>query len=212
LGTPASFFTTYPIPTMARTKAFDEATVLRRARDLFWEQGYRATSIQELEVATGLSRSSIYRFFGGKRSLYDRTLEDYQRDSLAGMREILAASGSLRTRLRALFNRILEAKAKPGSNCSSGCYIVNSTTELATTCQDNFRFVNNNREKFVALFTEAIREAQQREEISGEADPVAHANLLFTGYSGLQVVTKTGMPAQELSATIDQLLSGLDWT
>lgn len=196
---------------MARTKGFDEATVLQRARDLFWEQGYKATSIQELEVATGLSRSSIYRFFGGKRSLYDQTLEAYQKENLRGMREILAAPGNLRTRLQALFNRILEAKTKPGNNCSAGCYIVNSTTELATTCPDNFGFVATNRKKFVAVLTEAIRQAQATGEIAASADPLAQANLLFVGYNGLQVVTKTGMPNEELSATIEQLLSGLAW-
>ena len=212
LGAPAFYFVTYPLLTMARTKAFDEATVLQRARDLFWEQGYKATSIQELEVATGLSRSSIYRFFGGKRSLYDQTLEAYQQENLLGMGKILAAPGNLRTRLRALFDRILQAKTKPGNNCSPGCYIVNSTTELATTCPDNFSFVANNRKKFVALLTKAIREAQKNGEIAPEADPVAQANLIFIGYSGLQVVTKTGISSDDLSATIDQLLSGLDWT
>lgn len=196
---------------MARTKAFDEATVIQRARDLFWEQGYQATSIQELEVATGLSRSSIYRFFGGKRALYERTLAEYQRENLRGMKEFLAAPGDLRTRLRALFHRILDVETKPGNNCSAGCYIVNSTTELATTCPDTFSFVATNREKFVHLLTEAFREAQERGEVSPAVDPVTQANLIFVGYNGLQVVTKTGIAPEALSATIDQLLTGLDW-
>ncbi len=59
---------------MARTREFDENVVLERARDLFWEQGYTATSIQDLEKALGISRSSIYASFGSKRALYDKTL------------------------------------------------------------------------------------------------------------------------------------------
>ena len=67
---------------MPRETAFDETIILERARDLFWEKGYTATSIQDLEQALGIRRSSIYNTFGGKRQLYDRTLAQYQEENL----------------------------------------------------------------------------------------------------------------------------------
>ena len=54
---------------MARPKDYDRDDVLISARDLFWEQGYEATSITELEERTGLNRSSLYREFGSKYGL-----------------------------------------------------------------------------------------------------------------------------------------------
>ncbi|MGB3800443.1 MAG: helix-turn-helix domain-containing protein, partial [Lewinella sp.] len=84
---------------MARTKEFDEDTVLNKARDLFWERGYNATSIQDLEGYLGISRSSIYRFFGGKRELYDRTLARYQEENFQRLREQLGKSQDLKTDL-----------------------------------------------------------------------------------------------------------------
>ena len=62
---------------MARPKGYDRDTVLLAARDLFWEQGYHATSIAELEQSTGLNRSSIYQEFGSKHGLFEAALECY---------------------------------------------------------------------------------------------------------------------------------------
>ena len=44
---------------MARTKCFDRDAVLDRAMELFWEQGFEATSVQELVEATGINRGSM---------------------------------------------------------------------------------------------------------------------------------------------------------
>ena len=59
---------------MARTKAFDERRALIAAMLVFWEKGYEATSMQDLEQAMGLRRTSIYNAFGNKRSLFGRVM------------------------------------------------------------------------------------------------------------------------------------------
>ena len=48
---------------MGRTATFDRADAVRAARGVFWNQGYEATSIPDLEQATGLKRSSLYHAF-----------------------------------------------------------------------------------------------------------------------------------------------------
>ena len=62
---------------MPRTRSFDDAAVVRAAREVFWVKGYPDTSISDLEEATGLNRSSIYSAFGSKRKLFDRVVEDF---------------------------------------------------------------------------------------------------------------------------------------
>jgi TetR/AcrR family transcriptional repressor of nem operon len=64
---------------MGRARQFDEDTALGAAMHLFWEKGYSATSIQDLEQATGLKRTSIYNTFGNKRRLFQKTLVLYRR-------------------------------------------------------------------------------------------------------------------------------------
>ena len=63
---------------MPRAKEFTPDTVLEQAMELFWEQGYEATSAQDLVDHTGLSRSSLYNTFGSKQELYLRALDHYR--------------------------------------------------------------------------------------------------------------------------------------
>lgn len=62
---------------MARTRSFDPIAAVRAARTAFWDVGYEAASIPDLEAATGLSRSSIYNTFGSKRGLFDAAVQNY---------------------------------------------------------------------------------------------------------------------------------------
>ena len=62
---------------MGRTRQFDEDKALAAAMHLFWEKGFSATSMQDLEQATGLKRTSIYNTFGNKRLLFQKTLALY---------------------------------------------------------------------------------------------------------------------------------------
>ena len=63
---------------MARTKAFDDDWVLEQAMRAFWAGGYAATSVQDLEQATGLGRGSLYNAFGDKDALMLAALERYR--------------------------------------------------------------------------------------------------------------------------------------
>ncbi len=49
---------------IARSKAFDPEEALERALDLFWRQGYEATSVAHLVGRLGISRASLYDTFG----------------------------------------------------------------------------------------------------------------------------------------------------
>lgn len=60
-----------------RPRSFDETDVLDIAKDLFWEQGYEATSIKDLTEAMGMTPPSLYAAFGSKEALYGRVLDRY---------------------------------------------------------------------------------------------------------------------------------------
>ena len=75
---------------MARPRSFDTATAVRAARQVFWTRVSEATSLPDLEAATGLRRSSLYQAFGSKRGLFDAAVASYLdevvRPLLAGLR------------------------------------------------------------------------------------------------------------------------------
>ena len=53
----------------------DEA--LMKAMNLFWRQGYAATSIADLVACMGIGRGSLYNEFGDKHGLFVRALRLY---------------------------------------------------------------------------------------------------------------------------------------
>jgi len=55
---------------VARPRQFDEEKIIAAVRDLFWRQGYAATSLDDLMQVTGLGKGSIYGAFGDKRNLF----------------------------------------------------------------------------------------------------------------------------------------------
>ena len=62
---------------MARNKAFEPEERLEKAKCLFWQKGYNATSMQDLVETMGLNRGSIYDTYGDKHSLFLQCLQSY---------------------------------------------------------------------------------------------------------------------------------------
>lgn len=52
------------------------------ATRLFLERGYEATSVDDLVVASGLHRGSLYKAFGSKRGIFLAALEHLVREEL----------------------------------------------------------------------------------------------------------------------------------
>lgn len=196
---------------MPRTKTFDDQAVLHKARDLFWERGYNATSIQDLEAHLGISRSSLYRFFGGKRALYDQTLLAYQTENLSRLKQVLSATSDVRKTLTDLFQHTAKQVHPECQSTARGCYIVNATTEMANSCSEALSFVAQNRDQFVAIMRMALARAQQANQLSATAQLDELANFLFLCYNGLQVVVQTQMDRQQLAKTVKLGIDGLPW-
>jgi len=197
---------------MARTKEFDEQAVLEKARDLFWERGYTATSIRDLEKHLGISRSSIYLFFGGKRELYDRTLTAYREENMTRLAKELQEAPNLRQALIDLFTTTARQSYPDCKSQARGCYVVNATTEMANSCSDALRFVAENRQQFVAIMQAALARAQEQGKLDKQANPIELANYLFVCYNGLQVVVQTNIEREALVKAVLRSVEGLPWT
>src|SRR5258706_15807861 len=63
-----------------RPRSFDRDKALERAMQVFWKQGYEATSIQDLTRAMGINPPSLYAAFGDKERLFMEAVERYERE------------------------------------------------------------------------------------------------------------------------------------
>src|SRR6185369_10477201 len=71
-----------------RPRAYEPEVALARALDVFWREGFAATSLDDLSAATGMNRPSLYGAFGDKRELYIKSYESYRDRARVRMAEV----------------------------------------------------------------------------------------------------------------------------
>lgn len=93
---------------MARPREFDHDSVVAAAADLFLQNGFEGTSMRDLIARTGLSSSSIYAAFGGKRGLYLAALKHAAVLERAQVEAALEGPGGVVGGLKALYAGLTE--------------------------------------------------------------------------------------------------------
>lgn len=192
---------------MPKVELFDRDKVLAKATEVFWEKGYHGTSMQDLVDAMKINRSSIYNSFKDKFSLYFETLKRYQQtEQSKSYRQLLQAG----TPLQAIHHFFEAVIPKKGSKDSSrGCYLVNCTTELDQQNDEIHQFLVANKQGFMSLFADLIRQAQSAKEIKNQEDPETLALYLFSSFSGLRVTSMITSDPKALKQVINHTLSVL---
>jgi TetR/AcrR family transcriptional regulator, transcriptional repressor for nem operon len=75
---------------VAGRRQFDEKATLERALEVFWAKGYGATSMQDIATASGVLRGSLYNAYQDKETLFLHVFEDYAKQFLAEVAQLLA--------------------------------------------------------------------------------------------------------------------------
>ena len=117
---------------MGRLPTFETTAVVTAARDLFWDRGYEATSIADLETVTGVNRSSLYHAFGSKRGLFDAAVQDYLDTVIRPRLSVLLGPTAGTAGLLAYVDGLRSAVAAvPDDSPRRGCLLVNCAAGLA---------------------------------------------------------------------------------
>lgn len=116
---------------MSRPKEFEVSPTLDLILDSFWGRGYEATSMSDLENATGLSRSSLYSTFGSKRQIFDAALARYNEETIQPTLSSLEAPTAGINELMQYFSTLSATFRREPALAVRGCLIVNTMVELA---------------------------------------------------------------------------------
>ena len=189
-----------------RHKEFDEATVLRQALDLFWRQGYGATSTDELLAAMQLNRGSLYHAFGSKQGVYERAVTAHVRESLAGLRALLEGAADPAGAIRELFRSLLH-RNEP-TDVARGCFFGNALAELTVTAPALQALSAQMLRGIEAAFAEAVARAQQAGTLVTAVPAADLARHLLTLWNGLYL-TRRLHPGPALEPAIELGLSVL---
>ena len=193
---------------MARTKEFDVDHALDQAMDIFWSQGYTATSLSDLILAMDISKSSFYATFGSKHDLFISTIDRYVASVTSQIVDAAKMDAPARKIIRALFDRAVERMLKLESR--RGCYLNNCAIEVSRTDVNAAKAVAQGLEIMEGAFLELVTRGQREGGIGVRHDARAIARYLTATVNGILVLGKANPDADKLYDIADVAMSALD--
>jgi len=142
---------------MTRAAPYDRETALDAAMALFWEKGYHATSLKDLEARLSMKPGSIYAAFTNKETLYLLTLERYFAASRAGFRNHMARATSPLAALADHFRSY--ARMRPDDMARRACMLTKTLVDTRATdpciAAASQEYMSAMQGEFAAAFTAA---------------------------------------------------------
>ena len=192
---------------MPRQKEFDPDQVLGDAMELFWEQGYEATSVEDLVGRMGINRFSLYDTFGSKHELFLQALDRYRKQMGSGILADLSNSDDGIPAIRRYFDSMIEHRTSPDGR--KACLIVNSIADKATEDRAVRSKCMQNVKMLEAAFRRAVERARDLGEIDVAQDPQQLAEYLTTNAMGLSVLAKADRRRQRLVRNVEMIMGTL---
>lgn len=186
---------------MPRHEQFDTNDVLMRAMNLFWRQGYQATSMTDLAKVMGLGRASIYNEFGNKHGLFVRALRHYDKVWRENWLADLTKSSSPRQAILDVFEAAIDACLADGSR--DGCLLINTALELSPHDPEVADIVTRAFTEMEAFFRTSVERGKALGEIRDTVAEERTASALLGLFIGLRVLVRS-RPEEPLLRSIMQ--------
>jgi TetR/AcrR family transcriptional regulator, transcriptional repressor for nem operon len=199
------YYIVYIILPMPRKIEFDRDTALTAAADVFWRQGYEATSIDDLTAHTGLGRASLYNSFTDKRGLLGEVVDHYQLAAREQLAQYLAKPGRARKTIELMMHDF--ASMRPDG--PQGCMCINLGLELGAQDAPLRGQVVAGLNRITDTFFALIRRAQAEGDIAPAADAGALSEGLMSGVVSLNALKRLNAPASQLKNIADIHISSL---
>jgi TetR/AcrR family transcriptional repressor of nem operon len=158
-----------------RRPGFDRDAVVAAAIVAFWDKGFEATTLSDLEAATGADRSSIYNSFGGKDGLYRSAAAAYVDSAEEVLFEPLYKGTGGVADIIEFLDRLAE-NLGAGTN-PAGCLIVNDMA-AAVDHESTNRYLARLEGGFRAALERASESAETNQDLNGQRQQVLTAATL----------------------------------
>ena len=189
-----------------RPRAFEPEVALAQAMDVFWTDGFAGASLDDVSVATGLNRPSLYGAFGDKRALYLKAYDQYRKRMNEQFQPMFAARDPLRTKLRRILTAALDLYLS-GPNGPRGCFTVLSAASEAIADPDLHGLVGEAIVGTDRAFGRLFADARATGELPEDADPRRLARVASATIHTLSIRARARIPRADLTPIIDDAVT-----
>jgi AcrR family transcriptional regulator len=191
-----------PAKARGRPRSFDRDEALERAMELFWRQGYEATSLADLTAAMGINPPSLYAAFGDKEHLFLAAVERYEnlgRGPGAGC--ILEDEPTARGAIERILKETAIELSKPSQ--PKGCMLITAATNCSAESAHVQRALAERRTAQKKHLKERIAKGIAGGELARGADAGALADFYATVLTGMSMQARDGATRKTLLATAE---------
>ncbi|MEB8386931.1 helix-turn-helix domain containing protein [Rhodobacteraceae bacterium KMM 6894] len=175
---------------------------------LFWDKGFHATSLKDLEATLRMKPGSIYAAFTSKENLYLLALERYFTKSRTGFRAHMARATSPLQGLADHFRSY--AKMRPDDMARRACMLTKTLVDTRSTdpaiAAASHDYMRAMQEEFAAAFT-AARDAG---ELPEDADPDRLARRFQANIAALRLALHQDMDAEDFTQLAEDMAGEVD--
>jgi len=194
-------------PSVPRQKEFDREQVLLDAMLVFRDQGYEATSIQDLVDRMGINRFSLYATFTSKRELFVEALETYYDRVAVPFFDRLQESGQGLAIIEAVLLELVH-RVKKGVS-SNGCLLCNSIAEVGARADARTaRIFEAYLKRVERDFRAAVERAKELGEVPDDVDAGSQAKILAAYSTGLLSMSKV-MSEREMRRSVRAVVAAI---
>lgn len=184
-----------PPAVAGRPRQFARSDALQIALEVFWRKGFVATSLDDLLLGMGLSKSSFYACFGSKRALYDEAIRAYADTFFDTMGDLAESAADPIAAVQAILAAMADTEGG-----AQGCFIVNTVTELALHDAQLTAYCKTHMTRMVEYVADLLVQGGFTPQLASDRAAAALA-LVF----GLVTLRKAGFPAQRLGELLAQV-------
>ena len=193
-----------------RPKKFERNAALADAAKVFWQQGYSATSMDDLGKAMGLNRPSIYNTFGNKETLYRESLAMFCGQLDHGIEQCISNTDDLQKGLIQFFDQALEVYC--ATDPSLGCLMVCTAPAEAV----NARGVKDDLSALIKRVDQAFEKRLKIAIEAGDLDSGSDAKMLaITLQATLHTIalrSRAGSSKKSLKKYVRFAVTQLPWS
>ncbi|MGP5338805.1 TetR/AcrR family transcriptional regulator [Psychrobacter maritimus] len=193
---------------MSRTALYNRQEALERALKLFWQKGFHATSLKDIEEALDMRPGSIYAAFGSKDGLFQEALDYYARLGLTELERILSHHESPLLGLAAYVRQLggIRDKELP----SQACMLVKSLLELGAREQAALQKVEMLLAGMETRFIDCFSAAQQLGELDGTLDATRLGRRLQAEVMGLRAFAQRDVDSEAVNALAEDMALSIE--
>lgn len=189
---------------MSAPAKFNRDDVIEKAKNLYWEKGYHATSMRNLQDLVDMHPGSIYAAFGSKDKLFTEALNRYAKDGAQRLANCMAQEATVLGGLKRFIHGITVCNK---TTVPSGmCMIVKTIAELTQNDSPGLlAHATGILERIEASFATIFEQAIDNGEISVEKNPVELARYFQIQIIGLRTYAQVTNDITAVENHIDDI-------